>query len=148
MSCERRRKELATTLLHVFQTHDAPNDIEAPEKSHASVHMTTEHVGFTEEAIGDLPGQCRYPEGSDTQDRKDNVLGIRKREKVSSYSAFAYLIYVFRWFNSSGHPRTCLLPRADRVVIVEITDRVLVWCEGNICFGGNFRRVTERKRRD
>ena len=34
-----------------------------------------------------------YPEGSDTQDRKDNVLGIRKRERVSSYSAFAYLIY-------------------------------------------------------
>ena len=42
-----------------------------------------------------------YPEGSDTQDRNDNVLGIQKREKVSSYSAFAYLIYVFRWFNSS-----------------------------------------------
>ena len=58
MSCERRRKEPATTLLHrVFQTHDAPNDIEAPEKSHASVHITAEHVGFTEEAIGDLPGQ-------------------------------------------------------------------------------------------
>ena len=46
-------------------------------------------------------GREFYPEGSNTQDRKDNVLGIRKRENVSNYSASAYLIYVFRWFNSS-----------------------------------------------
>ena len=52
-----------------------------------------------------------YLEGSDTQDRKDNVLGIWKREKVSSYSTFMYLIYVFHWFNSLSGP-LCHLVRS------------------------------------
>ena len=85
-------------------------------------------VGETVAGSGDLVLKSRhgfcllsgsYPEGSDTQDRKDNVLGIRKKRKRSLATARSRILYMFSV--GSTPPSHVLSLRADRVVIVEIT---------------------------